>query len=217
MALDITVMTPSIPARRDYLVEAIDSVMRQTAPPAAHLIGITEVEDGPAMAQLVGTRNRLAEAAETTWVATLDDDDYYLPHHFATVAPFLERSADVIYTFPDNMPGLVQDVTSWSSAALVGALSVANCICSNACIRLEALWAAGGWSTEGWDPETYLYWDGPVCAEDWDLWLRLARIEARFVCVPTATWHYRRHTTNLTDRATIIRERSKGNGVYLHG
>jgi hypothetical protein len=217
MVLDVTVLTPSIPARRDYLIEAIDSVQRQSSPPAGHLIAITEVDEGPAMSQLVATRNRLAECAETTWVATLDDDDYYLPDHFTTVAPMLEEPVDVIYSYPDNMPGLVKDVTAWGTGTLLQALSVANCIPSNACIRVEALWAAGGWSTEGWDPDSYLYWDGPVCAEDWDLWLRLARIEARFVCVPVPTWHYRRHETNLTDRANAIKSRTKGQGVMLHG
>jgi hypothetical protein len=181
--IPVTVLTPSIPERRELLGEAIESVNRQTVQPAAHLV---LVQRNPAnvhpMVHLIDSRNQLASAAATPWIATLDDDDVYLPSHFEAIAPLLDSDADVIYTRPVEMvlPPL----------SLVG-MEQHNLLCSNACIRTRSLAQVGYWSSEGFDPQTHKYNGSRIAAEDWHLWYRMLRAGMRFAYIDRATWHYR--------------------------
>jgi hypothetical protein len=216
--VDTTVITPSVPVRHVQLHKAVHSVQDQTDPPCAHLISIGRRPEGMApLAHMVDTFNTLAMAADTEWVTALADDDFFDPHHFATIAPALGTPVDVVYAFAhDHIPHV--DVNGWSQDELVDRLEEGNFICgSGTTIRLEALWAAGGWSVEGWDPETHLYWGGPCWADDWDLWKRMARIGARFLCVPVETWHVGVGAPErLTDQANAIMGKGRGR-VMLHG
>ncbi len=199
MTLDVTVITPTIPGREEMLAEAKASVVAQALPVAAHLVRFGDVgEWGPNPLDLAHKRNALAELAVTDWVACLDDDDLYLPEHFATIAPYLDDEADVIYTWPTERVVATVDVTGWSSSFIAHELQRSNLIPSNACIRRAALEKVGGWE-ERYDLIARQFPSG--CAyEDWDLWLRMAQAGMRFRCVPAMTWVYRRHDNNLSDR-----------------
>lgn len=213
----VTVCTPSIPSRAIQLQRAIASVQRQTVRPEAHLISIGEAEPGESrLSHLVRTRNALAQAVDTDWLAILDDDDWYLPRHFETIAPYLETDADVVYTFSEG-PYVNVDVTGWTAGELVAQLQVSNVIAANAAVRVSRLEDLGGWSDTYFNPDTHLYDGGPVCHDDWELWLMMARAGARFLCVPQETWHYdfEPNTDRQTARADELMARTKK--VVLHG
>ena len=94
--LDITVAIPTIPQRRSRLRQALTSVAIQNYPASAVSIAYDLKGEGSA-----ATRNRALGAVQTKWVAFLDDDDTFLPHHLETLAKGVEESgADVIYGLP---------------------------------------------------------------------------------------------------------------------
>lgn len=91
---DVTIVTPHIPIRPNALARAIKSAALQTVKPAAFSI-VTDVHrEGSAI-----TRNIALAAAQTTWVAFLDDDDVLDPHHLETLLNGARDSgADVVYS-----------------------------------------------------------------------------------------------------------------------
>lgn len=96
MDLDITVVIPTIPQRRVMLSRAIRSVMAQTLPARTVIVQADTNREGSAI-----TRNRALEAVRTPWVAFLDDDDQFLPHHLQRLSHALtETGADVAYPLP---------------------------------------------------------------------------------------------------------------------
>lgn len=94
--LDITVAIPTIPQRRSRLRQALTSVSVQNYPASAVSIAYDLKGEGSAK-----TRNRALWAVHTPWVAFLDDDDTFLPHHLEVLAKAAEETnADVIYGLP---------------------------------------------------------------------------------------------------------------------
>ena len=104
---DVTVITPSMPSRERFLAEAMASVAAQTVP-VAHLI---IVDEGRSVAE---KRNALVEAADTEWVAFLDDDDLLDPHHIETL---LGHDADVVIPYCRFKVGRAQRPTLIGSTA----------------------------------------------------------------------------------------------------
>lgn len=97
----ITVVVPSIPPRVQMLQRAIRSVGQQTMPAAAISVAIDMNREGaPA------TRQRALDAVRTDWVAFLDDDDWFLPHHLEHLARHAdETDADFVYSWFTVMGG----------------------------------------------------------------------------------------------------------------
>lgn len=191
MSERITVTTASVPGREQLLAEAIASVNAQTSRPFAHLVRVQEPPGGQlSPLHLASQRNALLDAVETEWLAVLDDDDVYLPHHFETIAPHLD-DADVVYTFARVGCVSRYDTNDVTTADLVARLRQGNCIPSNAAVRAETVRDVGGWSADGFDFDRRRYISTNATWEDWDMWLRLARAGATFRCVPNETWDYR--------------------------
>lgn len=176
-----------IPAfnRADTLPRALRSVLAQTVRPAEIIVVDDHSADDTAeLAQQWGARvirhehNQGAAAARNTavaaatqpWIAPLDSDDEWLPHHIATLWP---RCADHVLVAgatvswfdddpqaPPMYAGYVRPRphTLRSPAPLIPQ----NLIPASAVlVRREAVLAAGGYNTE------------LKYAEDWDLWLRV--------------------------------------------
>lgn len=94
--LEITVCIPTILQRRSKLRQAVTSVAIQNYPASAISIAYDLKGEGSA-----ATRNRALKAVQTPWVAFLDDDDTFLPHHLEVLATAAEKyNADVIYGLP---------------------------------------------------------------------------------------------------------------------
>jgi glycosyltransferase involved in cell wall biosynthesis len=104
MINDITVCIATIPPRGKLLRRALASVATQTLQPAAIVVEYDHEHIGAA-----ATKNRAAAKATTPWLAFLDDDDQFLPHHLETLrhdpleheaGPELTRF-DVVYSIPE--------------------------------------------------------------------------------------------------------------------
>lgn len=90
---DVTVVIPHIPIRPNALARAVKTAALQTHRPAAVSIAVDVDRQGAGH-----TRWRALEAARTTWVAFLDDDDLLLPQHLNALLTHAERTgADVVY------------------------------------------------------------------------------------------------------------------------
>lgn len=98
----ITIVTPSLPTRTFALVRALRSASRQTLPPAALSVAIDLEGQGGAP-----TRQRALEAAQTEWVAFLDDDDSLKPDHLETLYTHaVDTGADMVYSWFDMIGGI---------------------------------------------------------------------------------------------------------------
>ncbi len=108
---DVTVIIPTIPPRREMLTRAVQSVLSQTRTVDAISIALDRHRQGAWM-----TRDRALKAAQTEWVAFLDDDDTFLPKHIERLLRTAEETGgDYIYAdyevvnhrgqpFPENNP-----------------------------------------------------------------------------------------------------------------
>jgi glycosyltransferase involved in cell wall biosynthesis len=131
-------------------------------------------------------RNRGVSAATSDWVAFLDDDDEYVGDKLRQLrdrvasepsAGVIHHGASVIY---DNQsvsyPTKVNRDIGFQSLLTgnkVGGMSLA-------CVRRDLLIEVGGLD------------ESLPALQDWDLWLRLAKREARFVAIDKAltTYHF---------------------------
>lgn len=200
MQADITVVTPSIPPRAcpgGMLDQAIISVRDQLLQPAGgHVVVLDVGKEGAAV-----TRQRALDAVRTEWVAFLDDDDFFYPHHLQTLHALAElHAADYVYSwFDGNNPfpmhrGRAMDVRAPHHTTMT------------VLVRTEVAQAAG-----------FLQPDGPMhrdwSGEDWQFELRcIERIRQRWgsdeiaarkiVGTADVTWHYRLHGRNTSGLAS---------------
>ncbi len=203
MIAPITVLTVTIPGRERLLIENVASVYAQTVPVARHLIvahlAATNLEERiQPQVQYSATKNDMLRAATTEWVAVLNDDDIWLPHHVETVLPRLEDS-DVLYTWEagGNKPCI--DCSDWTQEQLIETFRTDNFLDGNCLIRRSLLEQVGGFPTDWVGPGPWQggHYRGTVARfEDWALWQRLAPLGARFRCVPVETWVYGIGTPN---------------------
>lgn len=113
MVHDITVGIITHPPRirNGLLVRALDSVWGQTRLPEAITVRVDRKREGaPIM------RQRLLEGVRTTWLAWLDSDDEFYPHHLATLLmAAVSEKADLVYSWydviggSDPLPGEAED------------------------------------------------------------------------------------------------------------
>ncbi len=197
-----------------YLAEALDAVLAQgpaavvviddaSDPPLAlhadHAGAVTllrrDVRGGPAVARANGVA---ALPAAVDLIALCDADDVWEPGKLAAQQDALAAHATVGLCFgravvvaPDGRP----TGERWEeppaglhpAAPFARELYAANPIpTSSVVLRRPAVEAAGGFA-------------GPVdIAEDWELWLRIARAGFDALCLPDARVRYRRHPGGLT-------------------
>jgi len=211
----ISAVIPSYNSAR-HLAQAVESVQAQRRPVDEIIVVDDCSQDGSArLAASLGAtclstgknggpsraRNVGLEAARGDVIAFLDADDWWDPGHTEAVIGLLDRFPEAGVAFsrirrcgswrgesarfiPENQP---MDVF-WVSLRdnIVPQMAVAA--------RRETLLAAGGYD------ESMRY------AEDYDLWLRLARRHVLFVCTHQVTANYRGHDTQASEqRLKLIR------------
>ncbi len=163
----ISVLTPTIPERKDLLAECRASVVVQTTPDGRdfeHLILEDTDREGCAI-----TMNRLAKDAQGDWLLPLADDDLLLPGCLKRLLA-ASAEADIVYPRP----------VVWGEPDGPFVREPPN-IPSLALIRTDLWTRLGGYNEHLTEKE------------DNDLWLR-AEGMARFVCYDAApTWVYRFH------------------------
>lgn len=192
----------SIPPRADMLARALHTVTTQARTVDAIHVAIDRDRGGAAR-----TRNRALNAADTDYVAFLDDDDAWLPHHIGTLLDTAERTgADLVYGWYTVVGGIdpLAVTVDGRLRTPLGVpfgpeqrdylLTAGNFIPITCLVRREALTAVGGF------PEPMSErWPHPD-NEDWGAWQALLRNGATFVHAPETTWVWNHGVGNTSGR-----------------
>lgn len=213
---EVTVVIPAY--NRAYLIErAIASAWGQTLLPAEVIVVDDHSTDGTAeVAAAAGARvlrhesNRGPAAARNTavsvatqpWVAVLDSDDEWLPHHLATLWA-LRDGYDLVAAQAICSPvsGVPNRLAGWPGRRNLILRSPAqllypeNPIPSTALLRRAAVDRAGGYDEDIW------------FGEDIELYVRILE-EGTGIVAPTVTCLYHQHQLQATaDTAFMLRQR----------
>ena len=204
--ISISVVIPAF-NRAGIIKEALSSVRAQTRSPLETIVvddasgdGTADVaeREGARVIRLhqnrgaAGARNEGIRAARGDAIALLDSDDFWEPHHLATVASLLEHNPEAAAAgtavrlfgtragvwkgrIPEGPPTMVirEAFSDWLTPT------------TTTVVRRDALLAVGGYD----ESERY--------SEDFDLWLRLAR-RFRFVASREITANCRMHPDQLS-------------------
>ena len=191
----ITVAIPCIPPRvSTLLTHAIGSVQAQTLQPVTIACVLDVGREGAA-----ATRQRALDSVKTEWVAYLDDDDQWYPHHLQTLMDLaVERDAEYVWSWFDGnqpFPGhrgrqMILDEPHHTTMGIM--------------VKTLLSQEAGFMP----HPEAPPAWAG----EDWYHQLRCIEIlrarygdevaTTKFAGTPEVTWTYRMHGRNTSGRAT---------------
>lgn len=101
--MSITVVIPTHGERLNngMTAKAVGSVLGQTLPASGIIVEVDHHHKGAAE-----TRHAGLMKVTTPWVAFLDSDDYFYPHHLKTLAEFAhETSADFVFSHPITWGG----------------------------------------------------------------------------------------------------------------
>lgn len=185
----IAAIVTSMFERWPYPLErALGSVTEQTRLPDLTIVG-RALEGEHCGAQ----KNRLISylPPDIEWLAFLDDDDYWYPHHLdALESCARETDADMVYPWFDfdRPTGRGHDIAAHEGAPFdPEELRANNYIPVTVLIRRSAVDAVGGFP----DPAPPVY-------DDWALWLRLLDVGAKIVHLPERTWMWTtRHSTYI--------------------
>jgi glycosyltransferase involved in cell wall biosynthesis len=213
MTLPITVVVPAYRAT-ETLARALASARGQTPEPPAEILVVDDgSDDGTAeLARecgatvlihehnrgLAAARNTAVEAATQPWLAFLDADDEWLPHHLATLWPLREgrdliAGSAIVWEAARQRArfhGPVRE-REYTPASPVALLGTENYIAISAALaRTEAVRAAGSFR--------------PFPAvEDLDLWARLLTAGSA-VIVPAVTIIYYVHPGQLSANTDAV-------------
>lgn len=173
----ITVITPTLPERTEFLADLADDLAAQTFIDWTWFVRPDLDGRGPAP-----IRNELAAQSTGDWLAFIDDDDRVDPNHLQVLFD-AAGDADVIYTRcrvegRDWQPE--HDCTHRS-------LETFNTIPVTTLVRRTAFLTVGGFPLG-------------VHEEDWHLWRNLQAEGAVFRCIHETTWTYRFHTVGRGNR-----------------
>lgn len=151
------------------------SVREQSIEVRSHII----VSDGGSLGPMV-KYNEAARAVDTSWLSILDDDNYWLQDHVATILPHLDN-ADVVYTVDACGSRPFIQMVGLSTDELLPLFDLGrNSLDQSCAIRTEMYCRVGGFCID-YAPRSW---------PDQDLWYRIAEAGGRFVGVPKATWFY---------------------------
>lgn len=181
--LDVTLIIPTIPPRKDELNRLLTSAHVQTIPATwVHIEPDAEATGSAA------TRNRALECVDTTWVTFADDDDILLPDHIETLSKAqLESGADVVYSWYTVIDGGVDPRPDrFGKPFDAKELRRGSYIPVNSLVRTSlAKMAKFEWK------------DG---LDDWYFYLKLLDLGAIFHHVPKKTFLWSHHDKNTSGK-----------------
>lgn len=181
----VGVAIPTIPPRDWMLQRAVESVKAQHRPPEVISIACDTERAGAAV-----NRNNAWRPLDTDWIAFLDDDDEFHPHHLRFLLDAQEASgADLVWPWFSVVGGTdpfpEHRGRQWDPAD-------PHQIPITVLIRRELLEDVGGFVNQ---------LDGPTdpagnrIGEDYDLWLRASAAGAKFFHIPDISWTWHHHRT----------------------
>lgn len=187
----VTVCIPSIPPRSGLLhTRAIPSVFRQTHPVSEIAIAVDLNKSGA-----WENRNNAIKMANSEWIAFLDDDDEFQPHHVGTLLNMAhEQQADVVWGWfeviggSDPFPmhrGRQWDVNNVHIFPITCMVRRSLVLDSKATFMPEES-NIGAWGIQ-----------------DFPFWKSIHDAGGKFLAIPDITWnwyHHERNTSGLPNR-----------------
>lgn len=186
MAETVAALIPTIPPRRRLLRRAVYSVNQQHRP-VDQLVIQTDTQSIGAAAN----RNAGLEKVTADWVALLDDDDEWLPHHVGSLLRAAKVSgADLVYPLwrGANVEIFKKHLhRPFDDEHRKVLMTRGSFIPITVLVRTEALRAVGGFEC----PPGTLNRGGT--AEDWWTWRKLLIAGYQFYHHQEVTWTYNAH------------------------
>jgi hypothetical protein len=175
----VTVLTTCHPGREEVLKDAAASVAAQDYDgELTHIIAHDRHQLGGA-----AMYNSIIPLVTSPWIAFLDSDDLFMPHHISTLVTASAFGADLVYPW-FNMLGGSDPLGARGKTFDPEALHQANYIPITVLVRTDLVKKVSGFPLPG-TPEC------PVGCYDWDLWERLLKVGCRFLHVDEITWTWR--------------------------
>jgi hypothetical protein len=174
--MNITVLTASIPRRKEMLINAIESVANQELKPVAHKIVSDINHNGNHWSY-----QQLLSSVETEWLCFLDDDDILYPDHLSKLSQYCS-DYDVIFSNGNCNDPL--DIIKYSDDFSYEYLNEHCIVPITALVRTEAMRKVGGFD------------QSQDC--DYKMWKKLASEGYRFKKIQDITWEYRFHNNNYS-------------------
>lgn len=191
MRTDVTAVIPAIPPRvtNGRFAAAVLSAARQTHPVESISVEVDHRRSGAA-----ATRSRAAARVSSHWMAFLDDDDLWYPHHVEHLLRHAEATgADMVYPWfdlpvgddPLNAEGRPFDANRLRNHS--------NFIPITVLVRSELIHEVGYFEPLGSQTNP---------CEDWGTWLKLLDAGARIEHLNERTWAWNWHGNNTSGSPT---------------
>ena len=182
--MEITVLTASIPRRKEMLINAIESVANQELKPVAHKIVVDVNHKGNHW-----TYNELLNSVTTEWLCFLDDDDILYPDHLSKLSQYCSEY-DVIFSNGDFQDPL--NAIQYSEDFSIESLNYNSIVPITALVRTQAMRNVGGFD--------------PYQECDYLMWKTLAFKGYRFKKINDITWKYNFHDQNYSRKGVLWNE-----------
>ena len=193
----VTVVIPTIKPRKGFLRRAVNSVLAQDMggyPEPVIEIAIDREHEGSAK-----TRNRALLKAKTPWVAFLDDDDFFLPHHLKTLLDMTQRPNphDVYYTGCQVIGPDFDEIPRQEEWGRFGEPFDAALLKQKSYIPVTSLVNTEMAQAAWFGPPNH---DHSSPYDDWGFYLRVLEQGGRFHHFPEVTWVWHHHGRNTSGR-----------------
>jgi GT2 family glycosyltransferase len=213
---DVTIIIPSY-NYKEYIKDAIYSAINQSHKPTRIIVIDDGSKDGsPALAKsikangiqyevvvkenegVIATKNLGIKMSTTTWTIFLDADDILEPNYIKeTLKSAMEFNSDVVYT--DMQYFGAKNGNFYADDFSHRRIIEGNFVHNSALINTTLLKRSGGYKQEMHDGY-----------EDWELYLTLAEIGAKFAKCTTTHLNYRQHPGTLSRN-----KRADSNGAEI--
>jgi hypothetical protein len=191
--MDIGVVIPTHPARvtNGMTARAINSVWAQSHPVSELHVPVDRTGAGAWT-----TRDRGLQAVRTGWVAFLDSDDEWMPHHLETLMRGAQESgADYVYSYYQVRNLLGQDIDVDPLGHLGKVFDPADPIQTTIVTLVRTALAQEAGFRE---PPGHATVGGLRYGEDYQFTLDCVRLGAHIVHVPQRTWWWTHHGRNTS-------------------
>lgn len=199
----ISVVIPTIPPREQELQRAFKSVRNQTLQPERIIVQCDQDGEGAAI-----TRNKGLAQVETEYVAFLDDDDEFLPHHLQSLYDCAQRTgADLVYSAYQGInEGLFKKYLfkPFTDEYRQVILREKNFIPVTVLAKTEAIRSVGGFTRHPLARET-------MPLEDHGCWIKMLEAGYQFSHCHEVTWKWNRsrHTSGRSWKKVLPKSPKK--------
>lgn len=209
---DVTVVIPCYNYGQ-YVKEAIESTLSQTLLPKRILIindgstdntqqVIQEYKKHPLVevinkknSGVIDTKNLGLSKSDTYWTIFFDADDVLYPKYIEKVVEHAtETQSDVVYTDMELF-GINEHAIFHANAYTPSRIIRKNFIHNSSLLNTSLVKQAGGYKP--------IMKDG---LEDWELYLSLAELGAKFAYVPEAIFKYRQHESSMSRNSAVLKK-----------